>query len=59
MLTLGALGTSPRRQTRGSQRGLGRLGSTRSVTHSARFFAAPDHNNSSWSRRLLEFLLAL
>ena len=49
-----ALGTSLRRQTRGSQRWLGRLGPTRSAAHPARPFAAPDHNNSSWSRRLLE-----
>ena len=41
-------------QTRGSRRGLERLGLTRSAAHSARFFEPPDHNNSSWSRRFLE-----
>ena len=49
-----ALATSLCRQTRGSQPWLGRLGPTRSAAHPARLFAAPDHNNSSWSRRLLE-----
>ena len=54
-LTLrGAFGTSIRRQTRGSRRCLGRLGPTRSVVHSARLFAAPDHSGSRWSRRVLE-----
>ena len=52
-----ALGTSRCRQTRGSLRGLGRLGPTRSAVHSARLFAAPDHN-SSRSRRLFESLHA-
>ena len=39
------LGTSLRRQTRSSPRGLGRLGPTRGAAHSARLFAAPGHNN--------------
>ena len=51
-----ALGTSLRRQTRGCQRGLRRLGPKRTTAHSARLFAAPDHNNSSWSRCSLESL---
>ena len=51
-----ALGTSLRRQTRGSQREPVSLGPTPSAAHSARLFAAPDRNNSSRSRRLLESL---
>ena len=54
-----AIGTSPRRQTRGSQSGLGRLGPTRNAAHSARLYAAQDHNNTAVrSRRLLESLHA-
>ena len=34
------------------------MGPTRSATHSARLFAAPDHNSSGWSRRWLESLHA-
>ena len=38
---------SLRRQTRGSQRGLERLGPTRNAAQSACLFAAPGHNNIS------------
>ena len=41
------------RPKKGSQSWLGRLGPTRSAAHPARLFAAPDYNNSSWSRGLL------
>ena len=51
-----ALATSLRRQTRGSQPWLGRLDPTRRAAHPARLFAAPNHKNSSWFRRLLESL---
>ena len=51
-----AVGTSLRRQTKGSQRWLGRLGPTRSEAHPARLFAAADHSNSTRSRRVLEHL---
>ena len=52
----GALATSLCRHTRGSQPWLAGLGPTRRTAHPARLFAAPTHNNSSWSRRLLESL---
>ena len=48
-----ALGTPPRRQTRGRQLGLGRSDPTRSAAHPARLFAAPDRINSRPSWRLL------
>ena len=51
-----ALATSLRRQIRGSQPWLGRSGPTRRAAHPARLFSAPNHKNSSWSRRLLESL---
>ena len=51
-----ALGTSAHRQTKGSQRWLGPLSPPCSAAHPARLFAAPDHNNGSCSRRLLESL---
>ena len=44
-----ALATSLRRQTRGSQPWLGRLGPTRRAAHPARLSAARIHNNSAWS----------
>ena len=53
-----APGMSVDRQTRGSPRGLGRLGPTRSAAHFARLFAVADHNTSSGPRRVLKSLHA-
>ena len=44
---------SAARPNKSSQSWLGRLGPTRRAANPARLLAAPDHNNSSWSRRLL------
>ena len=49
---------SAARPKKGSQSWLGRLGPTRSAAHPARLFAASDHDNSGWSRRLLESVRA-